>query len=101
MAEPGRQYALYVSHSYIGIATARIGSAGGGPGCYRAVPGDYRDTITLQDVPAGEYTVEWINPSDGALRIRTTIRHAGGPLALDTPRYTVDVALRMKVTVAR
>jgi hypothetical protein len=101
MAEPGRQYALYVSHSYIGIATARIGSAGGGPGCYRAVPGTYQETITLKEVPAKSYAVEWITPVDGAVVERKTITHPGGDLVLSTPTYSVDLALRMKAAGTR
>lgn len=96
MAEPGRQYALYLSHSYIATATARIGSAGGGPGYYKAVPGSYRDAVTLQSVPAGTYSVEWIEPATGRVQEARTVTHAGGDLPLPTPVYVVDLALRMK-----
>ncbi len=96
MAEPGRQYALYVSHSYIGNALARVGAAGGGPGCYRVVPGSYRETIVFKDVPAGTYTVEWIEPATGRIVGQRRAAHAGGSMELITPTYTVDLALRMK-----
>ena len=96
MAEPGRQYALYVSHSYIGSAQARVGSAGGGPGCYRAVPGTYRETITLQDIPASTYVIEWIDPATGKTIESRQLQHAGGHLTLTTPSYSIDLALRMK-----
>ncbi|MFZ5831482.1 MAG: alpha/beta hydrolase [Planctomycetota bacterium] len=95
MAETGRQYALYVSHSYVSSATARVGSAGGGPGCYKVVPGNYREAVTIKDVPARSYFVEWVNPADGTIVESTNIRHAGGNLSLPTPLFTIDIALRM------
>ncbi len=100
LAEPGRQYALYVSHSYVGSAPARIGGAGGGPGCYRAVPGTYRETITLSDVPRGIYDVEWIDPASGRIVAAQKADHPGGRFTSETPIYSVDVALRMKSSSA-
>jgi hypothetical protein len=100
MAEPGRQYALYVSHSYVGSATARIGGAGGGPGCYRAVPGTYRETITLNEVPRGVYAIEWIEPAAGRVVSSRTLDHPGGQCTIETPAYSVDIALRMKLSSA-
>lgn len=96
MAQPGRQYALYVSHSYVSTATARTGPAGGGPGCYKVLPGNYREEITLKDVPANSYRVEWINPESGAVIHSARIMHPGGNLTLKTPDYKIDIALRMK-----
>ena len=80
----------------MGNSLARVGAAGGGPGCYRVVPGSYRETITFQDVPAGAYTVEWIEPATGRILEQRRATHAGGTLELRTPTYTVDLALRMK-----
>jgi hypothetical protein len=57
--------------------------------------------VTLEDVPAHAYSVEWINPADGALVSRKTIEHPGGNLALPTPTYTMDLALRMKAGATR
>jgi len=86
----------YVSHSCVGFATARIGGDGGGPGCYRAVPGTYRETITLNDVPHGNYSVEWIEPATGRIVSSRTTDHPGGNFTIETPTYSIDIALRMK-----
>jgi hypothetical protein len=101
MAEPGRQYALYVRHSYIGCATARIGAAGGGPGCSRAIPGTYRETITLNDVPRGSYAIEWVEPATGRGVASSKSKHPGGNLVIDTPTYSVDIALRIKTAAVK
>ena len=56
--------------------------------------GRYEDTITLQEVPAGDYVLEWIDPSTGAVK-HMKPHDGGGDLVLKTPPYAVDVALRM------
>ncbi len=90
IAEPGRQYALYASHSY-------IRNVPNGPGFYEAVPGDYQETITLKSVPAGNYRAEWFRPSDLSPLLAATLQHPGGDLSLPTPRYAIDIALRLKL----
>jgi len=96
IAEKGKQYALYMSHSY--VTFARMG--GGGPGFYKVVPGAYTETVTLKDIPANTYTVEWVNPSDGAVVRGETVRHLGGDFLLQTPGYTIDIAMRMKALLS-
>jgi hypothetical protein len=93
MAEPGRQYALYVSHSYIEEVPKQ-------PGYYKVVPGNYREEITLKALPGNTYVAEWIDPSNGSVIASENIKHPGGDLLLKTPSYTIDVALRMKTAAA-
>jgi hypothetical protein len=59
VAEAGRQYALYV---FRGKDDGKWGAH------FLATPGAYEDTITLKNVPAGEYALEWIDPSPGGLQ---------------------------------
>lgn len=70
LAEPGRQYAVYLF---------------GGP----------RAKFTL-DLPRGNYAIEWLNPVSGkTLAQRNNIKHAGGRVGLQTPDFEPDIALRV------
>jgi len=89
LAEPGRQYALYLFH-------ARDDGEWGAH--FVATPGTYRDTLTLKAVPAGRYRLEWVDPVSGAVRASEAVRWGGGDLAVTTPPYAIDVALRMRAT---
>ena len=60
LAEPGKQYALYIHHSKPYDATPSID----GIWKYEADVGDFRDTVSLK-LPAGTYTFKWYNPSTG------------------------------------
>jgi len=87
LAEPGKQYALYLFH-------ARDDGKWGAH--FVATPGTYRDTVTLKDVPAGSYRLEWVEPVSGVVRASETVRRGRGDLALTTPPYAIDIALRMR-----
>jgi hypothetical protein len=89
LAEPGKQYALYVFH-------ARDDGKWGAH--FVATAGTYRDTVTLKAVPSGSYRLEWVDPVSGGVRASETLRWGGGDLALTTPSYSIDVALRMRAT---
>jgi hypothetical protein len=56
--------------------------------------GGNRAALTL-DVPAGRCRIEWVNTLTGAVDKSEEVRHAGGALALDSPEYQEDVALRV------
>jgi Protein of unknown function (DUF4038) len=88
LAEPGRQYAVYLFHAK---------DDGKWGAHFVATPGTYRDSVTLKAVPAGSYRLEWIDPVSGGVRASETVRWGGGDLALTTPPYSIDVALRMRV----
>ncbi len=75
LAEPGRQYAVYV----------RGGTAA---------------TLVL-DLPAGEYRAEWVNPRTGKVDRAEDVRHAGGEHTFNAPDYAEDAALRVKRTEAK
>ncbi len=70
LAEPGRQYALYLR--------------GGG-----------RATLSL-DLPAGHYHAEWVNPVTGAVEEAEALEHAGGTATLASPAYAEDLALGIR-----
>jgi hypothetical protein len=88
LAEPGRQYAVYLFHA---TDDGQWGAH------FVATPGRYRDTLTLRAVPPGRYRLEWVDPAKGtAIASARTLRWSGGDLTLSTPPYTLDVALRMR-----
>lgn len=69
LANPGRQYAVYVF-------------------------GGKRTDLTLE-IPAGRYRLQWLNPLSGKFDRREVVDHGGGKLTLSSPPYEEDVALRL------
>ena len=69
LANRGEQYAVYIQ---------------GGP---RA------DLIV--ELPAGRYSIEWLNPKTGRIEKTGSLEHAGGKVTLSSPEYTEDIALRV------
>ena len=70
LAEPGRQYAVYVN-------------------------GGEQAELQLE-LPAGEYAVEWLNTRLGTVARQETLNHAGGAATLASPGYQGDIALAMR-----
>lgn len=68
---------------------------GGGAGCINLNGEFYRDTLTLNAVPAGAYSVEWIDPASGAIKMSERLVSEGGNLKLITPPYSLDIASRI------
>jgi hypothetical protein len=69
LAEPGRQYAVYVK---------------GGTGAEVAL-----------EIPKGSYRLQWLNPRTGETEGTQTVDHPGGPLRLQSPSYVEDIALSL------
>jgi hypothetical protein len=70
LAEPGRQYAVYLN-------------------------GGTKADLTLE-LPKGEYTAEWVDTKTGKVAKAEELKHAGGPAVLKSPEYAEDIALRVK-----
>ncbi len=66
LAEPGKQYALYIHHSkpYDATPSQAVWK-------YEADVGKFSDTVSLK-LPAGNYSYKWFNPAKGSW---TTPRH--------------------------
>ena len=69
LAEPGRQYAVYMK---------------GGTGAEVAL-----------EIPKGSYRLQWLNPRTGETEGTQTVDHPGGPLRLQSPSYVEDIALSL------
>lgn len=83
ISEPGQQYALYIHHS-----SDRRGS-------YVVAPGNYHEDLVVS-LPAGNYRADWIDPARGSVIASKSFTQAGGDHNMTTPRYTGDIALRIK-----
>ena len=70
LASPGREYGMYFD--------------GSGPA-----------EVTL-DLPAGEYSGEWLNIETGEIARRESFHHGGGEKVLRTPEFRDGIALRLK-----
>ena len=69
LAEPGRQYAVYVF-------------------------GGERATLALQ-ITAGQYHADWIIPASGEVAQSENVTHESGELRLSSPAYAQEIALRL------
>jgi hypothetical protein len=83
ISEPGRQYAFYMHHAEEGTGSA-----------YKVVPGKHQERVVL-NLPRGAYKTEWVDPSTGSVVRADTVNHNGGNRELNSPSYTVDIALRI------
>ncbi|MHB9027787.1 MAG: DUF6298 domain-containing protein [Candidatus Latescibacterota bacterium] len=70
LVEPGRQYAIYIK-------------------------GGARADLKL-NLPAGRYTIEWVDTKTGKIAGSEKLRHPGEIAALRSPEYSQDIALRIK-----
>jgi hypothetical protein len=84
MSQYGKQYALYIHHSADGRGAA-----------YTVVHGEYHETLVLA-LPMGSYKAEWIDPATGSVLATEDFKQQAATHVIDTPKYTVDVALRIK-----
>ena len=69
LAEPGRQYALYLT-------------------------GGTQASLVI-DIPPGSYRAEWLNVTTGKIDKRETLTHSGGNLTLISSAYDREIALRL------
>lgn len=61
--------------------------------------GDGPSDVTLE-LPAGEYSGEWIDVRTGAVALKEDFRHHGGERVLHAPRFRNGIALRLRQTGA-
>jgi hypothetical protein len=87
LANSGVQYAVYVAHAK---------SDGKWGAHFVSTPGTFADAIALKAVPAGRYQAAWITPASGAVISTSTVDADGGDLRLQTPAYSLDIALRLE-----
>jgi hypothetical protein len=86
LSDNKKQFALYLFH---GTYESEWGAH------FIPATGNYQDSPVLNKVPAGNYKLEWIDPSSGSVKQSENIRWSGGDLTLKTPGYTLDIAMRM------
>jgi hypothetical protein len=86
LAENGKQYALYLFH---GSYESEWGAN------FVPKPGNYMDTLTLNDIPEGNYLVRWFNPVTGAIMGAEKQNWQGGNFTVTTPPYSLDIALKI------
>ncbi len=83
IAEPGKQYGLYLCHGKPG------------PHHFVTVRGSYRDSMVFKAVPAGTYRLRWFDPATGSRRGEAMVTWKGGDMEIKTPAYELDIALRI------
>jgi hypothetical protein len=92
LAEPGRQYALYIHHSTPDVAEPPGGTA---IWKYEADTSVFRDTVTVH-LQAGRYAAQWYDPSTGAWTGKPTVwKQQKANRTFHTPAFTTDIALRI------
>jgi hypothetical protein len=92
LANPGKQYALYIHHSNphdIVPPTGQFISK------YEADAASFRDTFVLS-LPAGTYRASWYDPAGGHwMGAAVTFHQAGGVHTFHSPLFTPDIALSL------
>ena len=91
IAEPGKQYAVYIFH---GTRKWEDWPQGATASRFNVDVNWFADTVYLY-VPPGTYQIQWINPTTGAVIDSGSRECAEGELILQTPRYYTDIALQM------
>jgi hypothetical protein len=91
IAEPGKQYALYIFH---GTRKWEDWPQGATASRFNVDVNWFADTVYLY-VPPGTYQIQWINPTTGAVIDSGSRECAEDELILQTPRYYTDIALKM------
>ncbi len=87
LEEKGKQYAFYMFHgSYENEWGAN----------FVPNPGNYMDTLILNDIPDGIYLVQWYNPVSGAVLNSEKHEVKGGNFTAVTPPYSLDLALTIR-----
>jgi len=86
LAEKGKQYAMYIFH---GSHDNEWGAS------FVPNPGSYSDSLTLEAVPAGVYSLQWFDPASGNVKGAENLTWKGGDLTVRTPPYSLDIALKI------
>ena len=88
---PGKAYVVYVNgYRNPEKKTAPDNALKSQPAA--AVPTEVELTL---DLPAGKYAAEWVNTRTGKVDKADSFDHAGGQRKLVSPKFAVDVALRI------
>ena len=85
MSTKGRQYAIYMHHSFPVLS---------GKSYYEPAHGAYEPVITLA-LEKGNYTVTFIEPETLKVMKETDITSDGAMTELDCPRYSLDLAIKI------
>ena len=85
IAEQGRQYAMYIHHSF---------PVPGNTAYYLPNYGSYEPVLTLS-LPEGTYTVSFIEPATLNVIKEISVVNTGGETKLICPRYELDLAIKI------
>ena len=86
LAEPGRQYAVYLHHGRV---------MGGYKPAY-VVDGRRHFTQLELRLPPGDYKAVWLNPRNGKIEREESFSHTKGTKVLASPAYQEDIALTVR-----
>jgi hypothetical protein len=85
IAEKGRQYAMYIHHSFPVFSNGSY---------YEPNYGTYETVLTLRLVK-GDYNVVFIEPETLKILKETVMKSDGADITLTCPRYTLDLAIKI------
>lgn len=85
LGAPGRYYAGYLHRATINKDRKPR---------YQVDPASKPSQFALS-LPAGQYTVEWVDSRSGTVAARQRFRHSGGRHAFESPAYSEDMAFRL------
>jgi hypothetical protein len=80
ISQPGKQYALYLHHSFLEYSA------------YTVNPGKYKTGMELK-IPSGTYKFDWVDPETGITCKTEIIQNNSDTIKITTPEHKVDIAL--------
>ena len=86
LGQPGKTYAVYLHRAHVVKDAKPSFQVDGSRGA---------TTLTLQ-IPAGAYSLEWLDPKSGRWSGRRKFKHPGGAYTLQSPVYTEDLTLLIR-----
>jgi len=86
IAELGKQYAIYMHHSFPGYKTWGMS--------YDPCYGVYEPVITI-GLDKGSYAVTFVEPATLKVIAETTVESDGGDVKIACPKYNLDIAIKI------
>ena len=95
LADPGRDYAIYIHHGKPGFSH-NSATPSPKPRPLYSVSSEKQQTTLFCVLPPGSYKARWIDTKTGRLEKTEKLKSSGKPHALASPYYREDIALRIQ-----
>jgi len=95
LADPGRDYAIYIHHGKPGFSHNST-TPSPKPRPLYAVSSEMQQIRLFCVLPPGSYEARWIDTKTGRVEKSEKLNSSGKPCAIGSPQYREDIALRIR-----